>query len=173
MNMLYVFLILLIIINAFWLVLVIFGLPGNWLMVITTMLFAWWRWDDHIFSMWTLAAVTVLAAVGELLEFLAGLAGAKSAGGTWRGAAAALVGGIIGAVAGTFIIPLPILGTLIGSAAGAALAAWAAELTGGKKMEPSIKTGVGAGVGRIAGTLAKIAVGVIIWVVLAAATLWP
>ena len=65
----YLLLILLILLNAVWLVLVIFGLPGNWLIVISTALFAWWRWDDGVFSIYTLIILVVLAVLGEVLEF--------------------------------------------------------------------------------------------------------
>ena len=41
-GMLYVELPILILLNLLWLPLVLFGLPGNWLMVLSTSLFAWW-----------------------------------------------------------------------------------------------------------------------------------
>jgi len=66
----YLLLILLILLNVVWLVLVIFGLPGNWLIVISTCLFAWWRWEDGVFSIYTLIAIVTLAVLGELFEFL-------------------------------------------------------------------------------------------------------
>lgn len=48
--MVYVWSILLILLNAVWLALVVFGLPGNWLIVISTYLFAWWRRGDGVCS---------------------------------------------------------------------------------------------------------------------------
>jgi len=48
--MLYFWLTLLVILNAFWLALVPFALPGNWLIVITTSLFAWWQRENNVFS---------------------------------------------------------------------------------------------------------------------------
>jgi len=45
--------------NAAWLLVVVFGLPGNWLIVISTCLFAWWRWDEGVFSIYTLIAILV------------------------------------------------------------------------------------------------------------------
>ena len=65
--MLYFWLILLILLNAVWLVLVLFGLPGNWLIVTSTSLFAWWRWEDGVYSIYTLIVIVVLAGLGELL----------------------------------------------------------------------------------------------------------
>jgi len=42
MWMLYVESSILVLLNLLWLALVLFGLPGNWLMVLSTSLFAWW-----------------------------------------------------------------------------------------------------------------------------------
>ena len=171
--MIYVWLVMLIVLNACWLGLVVFALPGNWLIVLSTALFAWWRWDDHVFSIYTLIAITLLAVLGEVVEFLGGAGGAKKAGAGWRGAFGALAGAVTGAVVGTFAIPIPFLGTLIGACVGAGLGAWLLELIGGKKMEESVKLGVGAGVGVFLGTTTKFAIGAIIWLIVAVAAFWP
>jgi uncharacterized protein YqgC (DUF456 family) len=170
---------LLTLVNLIWLCLNLLALPGNWLMLATTMLLAWWQWDpakpagDQMFSLPTLAAIVVLATVGEVVEFFAGLAGVKKAGGSGWGSAGALLGGIAGAVAGTLLIPMPVLGSLIGACAGACLGAWGMELLRGRKMRPSIRAGVGGGVGRLAGTVLKFSLGVLIWIIAAAAAFWP
>ena len=161
--MIYVWLTLLIIVNTFWLGLVFFSLPGNWLMIITTILFALWQKD--IFSIYTILAAVILAFLGEVLEFTAGAGGAKAAGGGKKAMAAAIIGAIIGAVAGTIIIPIPIFGTLIGSATGAALAVLIVERKAGKELKQSFKTAAGAGVGRILGLSAKVIAGIIIWLI--------
>jgi hypothetical protein len=44
---------------------------------------------------------------------------------------------------------------------------------GGKKMEQSIRSGVGAGFGVLFGTTAKFAIGVIIWLIVAVAAFCP
>ena len=95
--MIYFWLVCLLVLNFCWLGLVFFALPGNWLVVISTGLFAWWRWEDGIFSIYTLIAITLLAFVAEIFEFFAGMGGAKKAGAGWKGAFAALAGAIIGA----------------------------------------------------------------------------
>ena len=96
--MIYVWLVILILFNACWLMLVPFTLPGNWLMIITTVLFAWWQRDSGVFSIYTLAAITALAVVGEILEFLGGMGGARKAGASWRGSLGAIIGAIVGAI---------------------------------------------------------------------------
>lgn len=171
--MLYLWSITLILLNAVWLVLVFFGLPGNWLIVISTCLFAWWRWTDGVFSIYTLIAVTILAVLGELIEFLAGAGGAKKAGAGWRGSIGAIVGAVIGAIIGTFTLPIPVLGTLLGACAGAGLGAWGLELAGGRKLQDSVRSGIGAGVGEFLGITTKFILGGLIWLIVAVAAFWP
>lgn len=159
--------------NAFWLGIVFLGLPGNWLMVITTCLFAWWQRENGVFSAYTLAAITALAAAGEIVEFFASMAGAKRFGAGWRGSLGAIAGAVTGALLGTAVIPLPFLGTLIGAAFGAALGALLLELLGGRNIKESIHLGFGAGFGAFLGITTKIIVGIIIWLITAAGALMP
>ncbi|HOT72085.1 MAG TPA: DUF456 family protein [Anaerohalosphaeraceae bacterium] len=169
----YVYLITLLLVNSFWLVLVFFYLPGNWLMVLTTALFDWWQREKALFSPWTLAAAAVLALVGEIAEFLAGFAGARKAGAGWKASLAALLGAMGGALAGTLLIPVPFAGTLLGGCIGAALAAGAVEHFSGREPKQSLQSGIGAGLGTAAGTLWKLIMGLVIWFVIAAAAFWP
>jgi len=171
--MLYLWLILLILLNAVWLMLVLFGLPGNWLIVTSTCLFAWWRWEDGVFSIYTLIVIVILAVLGELFEFLGGMHGAKKAGASWRGSIAALAGAIVGAILGTFMIPVLFLGTVLGACIGAGLGAWAIEVSRGRKMEESVRCGVGAGLGELLGITVKVTAGIIIWLIVAVAAFWP
>jgi uncharacterized protein YqgC (DUF456 family) len=171
--MLYLLLILLILLNVIWLVLVLFGLPGNWLIVTSTCLFAWWRWEDGVFSIYTLIAIAVLAVLSELFEFLGGMHGAKRAGASRRGSIAALAGAIAGAILGTFIIPVLFFGTVLGACIGAGLGAWAIEVSRGRKMEESVSCAVGAGLGELLGITAKVTAGIIIWLTVAVAAFWP
>ena len=171
--MAYLWSVLLVMLNAIWLLLVVFGLPGNWLIVICTCLFAWWRADDGVFSFYTLLTITVLAVIGELIEFFAGAGGAKKAGASWRGSIGAIIGAVTGAVVGTFAIPVPFLGTLIGACTGAAIGAWSLELTGGRKLQDSFRYGIGAGIGQFLGITSKFILGVIIYLIVAVAAFWP
>jgi len=170
--MVYFWSILLILLNSAWLVLVFFALPGNWLIVISTALFAWWRADDATFSIYTLVAITLLAVLGEIVEFLGGMGGAKKAGASWLGSIGAIAGAIVGAVIGTFVIPVLILGTLIGACIGAGLGSWGIELLSGKELTHSIRSGFGASVGEFIGIVSKFAIGCLIWLIVAAAAFW-
>ncbi len=141
-------------------------------MIISTCLFAWWRWDEQVFSIYTLIFVVVLAVIGEIIEFFAGMGGARKAGAGWFGSIGALVGAITGAIVGTFAIPVPMLGTLIGACVGAGLAASVVERIAGKKMDESVRTGLGAGAGVLVGTVSKLVLGGLIWIVIAVAAFW-
>ncbi|MBL7214202.1 MAG: DUF456 domain-containing protein [Phycisphaerae bacterium] len=171
--MIYAYLVILILLNACWLGMVPFTLPGNWLMVISTYLFVWWQWDRGVFSWPLLIVITVLALIAELIEFFAGAGGAKKAGAGWMGAIAAIAGAIFGALVGTFAIPVPPFGTMLGACFGAGLFTWIAERVSGKEHKHSIRSGVGAGTGVLIGTLSKFAIGCLIWLLVAIAAFWP
>ncbi|MHC5082725.1 MAG: DUF456 domain-containing protein [Planctomycetota bacterium] len=172
--MVYVYLVILLLANSVWLMLVPFTLPGNWLMIISTCLFAWWKWDEGIFCLPLLISITVLALIAELIEFFAGAGGAKKAGASWMGALAAIVGAVIGALGGTFVIPMPILGTMLGACLGAGLCTWGAERVILKnERQMSVRSGIGAGTGVLIGTVSKFLIGCVIWICIAVAAFWP
>jgi len=171
--MIYIWLIILILFNTCWLMLVLFTLPGNWLMVIGTCLFAWWKADNDIFSWPLLIAITVLALIAEIIEFFAGAGGAKKAGAGWLGALAAIGGAIFGAIVGTIAIPVPVFGTMLGACFGAGLFTWIVERITGKEHNASVRSGVGAGTGVLVGTLSKFCIGCVIWLLITIAAFWP
>ncbi len=172
-RMLYVWLLILVLLNAVWLVLVLFGLPGNWLMVFSTVLFAWWKWDEGLFSGWTLAAIAVLALLGELIEFFAGMVGARKSGASWPASIAGLFGALLGAVVGTTMFAVPLVGTVVGACLGAGLSVWAVEASRGEHPDLSLRRGVGAGAGKLLGIVGKFALGIGIWLIITAAAFWP
>lgn len=167
--MAYVYAIVLCMLNLVWLATVFFYLPGNWLIVLTTALLAWWQRDIGMISIATVGLMAVLALAGEIIEFFAGLGGAKKAGAGWPAAAAAIAGALIGAIAGTFLILIPFLGTLLGACIGAGLATWVVESAGGKHRDDSVRSGVGAGLGVFIGTSTKIAIGAVLCLIAALA----
>src|SRR5689334_15648418 len=82
----------------------LFSLPGNWLIVGCAALFAWLLLPDARGITWTTVAVLVgLAVLGEVVEFAAGAAGAAKQGASKRGVALAMVGALVGSVAGVAI----------------------------------------------------------------------
>lgn len=169
---------MLVVLNAIWLLALVLGLPGIWLMIAGALALQWWSSatpsaGGPMFTTWTLVAVVTLAVLSEVFEFLAGMWGTAAAGGTRRGSLGALLGGIAGAVFGTALIPVPIVGSLLGACLGAALGAFGFELSGGRRVNESVASGLGAGVGRFTGTLIKLVLGVAVWVIVAVAAFWP
>jgi len=164
---------LLVLVNLVWLALVLVLLPGNWLMVATTSLVAWWQWDQQMIGVPVLVAIAVLAVVGEVVEFFSGMAGSKRAGGSRWAAVGALAGAIVGAVVGTVVIPIPVIGSLLGVCGGAALGAFGVELLRGRERSVAMRIGAGAGVGQLLGTTSKFLFGMVIWVIVATAAYWP
>ena len=129
------------------------GLPGLWVMVLATLLYAWYTSFQHI-SLWTLVTLIAIATVAELIEFLAGSAGAKKAGGSRRAAWGALIGGLVGALVLT--IPVPIIGTTIGLCIGVFVGALIGEMSVRDDAAHSIRVGIAATKARIYAIVIKL-----------------
>jgi uncharacterized protein YqgC (DUF456 family) len=164
--MIYVYAVVLTLLNlAFWFG-ILFNLPGTWLMILFPVLLEWWKPGQFMFS-WTVLFVAVgFAVLGEVLEFVLGATGARYAGGTKRAAALAIVGSFVGGIVGT-AFPIPIVGTLIGACLGAFVGSLLGDLWAGRPLFQSVEAGRGAAVGRFWGSVAKLAVGAVIVVILA------
>lgn len=158
-------------INLFWLSLILFGLPGTWFMLLTALALDWFQPGPPFFSNLVLVGVALLALAAEIAEFFLSAAGARGAGGSLRGSALAVVGGVVGAIVGTAIIPIPVIGTLAGACLGAFGGSIAGDVASGKTVDDSMEAGRGAAIGRFWGTVVKIAVGLLILVILTAAVL--
>lgn len=151
--------------------LTVFTLPGIWLTLAVAAACELWRPD--LFSWWLLLALFVLAVAAEIADLFASAIGAARAGGTRRASLGSLVGGLIGAIAGTPLIPVPVLGTMLGAAVGAGIGALLLEYHGGEKTwGQSARIGGGAAIGRFTAGLLKIVIAAIIAAVLSAAALW-
>jgi uncharacterized protein YqgC (DUF456 family) len=144
------------------------GLPGNWLIAATTLVYAWLTSGPESGGLrWTVVFIVVaLAILGELVEFAASAAGVKRVGGSRRGAILALAGSIAGALVGMFVgIPIPAVGSLIAALVfaglGATLGAMVGEVTVGQSWTHSWKVGRAAFWGRLLGTAAKTLVGAV------------
>lgn len=172
--MIFIWAILVTIVNLFWVALLVLGLPGTWLLLLTCAVAEWFvSGPERLFSRETLLVLAGIAIVGEIIEFGAGVVGTKKFGGTRNGAIGALVGSIVGGIAFSFFIPVPVIGTLIGACLGAAAGSIVMELRGGRTTDEALRAGVGAGVGRFSGTVAKIAIGVIMWLLAAITAFIP
>ncbi|HEV8292981.1 MAG TPA: DUF456 domain-containing protein [Tepidisphaeraceae bacterium] len=129
------------------------GLPGLWVMVAAALVYAWYTSFNYV-GLWTLVILAVIAAIAELIEFLAGSAGAKKAGGSRRAAWGALIGGLLGAFLLT--IPIPIVGTTIGLCIGVFVGALIGELTVRDDAVHSIRVGIAATKARLYAIIIKL-----------------
>ncbi len=162
--MIYVWLILLIVLVIAGWILTLFSLPGNWVIVISTALFAWLAPADDVsgigMSWLTVLILVGLAIVGEIIEFAAGAMGAKRAGGSRRGAVLAIFGSMVGAIVGGLVgLPIPVIGSVVAAILFAALGALVGAMLGekwkGRDLAQALEVGQGAFWGRLFGTLAK------------------
>lgn len=152
----------------------LFTLPGNWFIVVFTAVFAFFfPAEDGEGIRWAVVGIAVgLALLGELVEFVAGAAGAAKQGGSRRGMVLALMGAAVGSILGAIVgVPIPVLGSVIaalgGGALGAFVGAYLGETWKGRTSEASFEIGKGALVGRLLGTVGKLAIGAIMVVVVA------
>ncbi len=134
-------------------ILILIGLAGTILpmlpgvpIVFVGMLLAAWAGHFEEISGWTVLFLGLLAALALLLDFIAGLLGAKRVGAS----AMALWGTMIGTIVGMFFgIAGLLLGPFIGAVAG--------ELLSGNSITRSTHVGIASWIGLLFGTLAKLA----------------
>jgi len=131
-------------------------MPGIWFMIGVAVAIAVF-WQREMFSPWTLAA-----------------AGSKRAGGTRPGAILSIVGGIVGAIVGTPLIPIPVIGTIAGAVIGAGLGAFIGERgLAARGWKDSARSAGGAAAGRLVATIVKTAFAAAIALLLSVAAFWP
>ena len=140
------------------LVLIPFGLPGLWVIVLAIIGYGWLT-DFQTMSAWFLIVVIVLALAGELIEAWIGFRFAQRYGGSRRAGWGALIGGLVGALVG---VPLPVVGSVIGGFVGAFLGAAVFEYTRARHAEGAARAGWGAVLGRAAAVGIKMGLGVVI-----------
>jgi uncharacterized protein YqgC (DUF456 family) len=144
------------------------GLPGNWMIVAATILYAWLIVGGGSGNLrWAIVGIVAsLAVVGEIVELGASATGVRRVGGSRRGAVVALIGSVVGAMTGLFVgVPIPVVGSVVAAllfaGLGALLGAMLGELSGGKSLADSWKIGQAAFLGRLFGTLAKALIGAV------------
>ena len=157
----------------------LFSFPGNWLIVLTTAIYAYFFPESPSSGIgWLgIGILAALAVLGEIIEFVAGAAMAGKRGASRRAMALAVVGTMVGSIVGAiFTIPIPILGPMLGAlaggAAGAFSGAWVGEIWKGKSVEEGVNVGTGALLGRLLGTSGKLLVGAVMVVVAAVDALY-
>ena len=163
---------LLLLVNAFGVFLVLLQLPGTWGMLLATTLM-WW-WQDERIGWVTLVVLAVLAIIGEIVEFIGSARGSRKAGGSKRAAMLSLVTAVIGAILGAMlgsVVPVlcTLIGTVIGACVGAGLGSYLGDRGAGRSHKDATQSGQGAAVGRLWGTIGKVLVAIVMWLVTAVA----
>lgn len=131
------------------------SLPGNWLMLGVLCLTAWLG-PAGVVTWSFVGLMALIAAAGELFEFLAQLRGGKKGGASTGGNVSGVVGSILGAIFGA---PFGLgLGSLIGALAGAWLGCYAWERMR-KDGDEAARAAWGAFWGRTLGLVGKSAAG--------------
>src|ERR687889_1608299 len=91
------------------LLLIPFGLPGLWVILLGIIGYGWITEFSTVGTGFLILAIA-LALLGEVLESWIGFRFAKRYGGSSRAGWGALVGGLVGAIVG---VPIPVIGSVI------------------------------------------------------------
>ncbi len=122
------------------------ALPGTVLVLAGIVLGAWI--DDFArVSVGTVAFVSVLAVIAWVLDYVAGLLGARRAGASKQ----AIIGAAVGTVVGLF---MGLVGVLFMPLVGAAIGEYIAQ----KDQQRAVKVGVATWLGIMAGLIAKVVI---------------
>ena len=131
--------------------------PGTWLIVAGAAGYAWSEgWPRA--SLTLLGILTGIALLGEGVEILASVVTARRAGASRKAAWGGMLGGIVGMIFLSFLVPIPIVGTMIGALVGCFAGATLVEMYVRKDMFRGTKVGFFAAMGFVLGAVAKIVV---------------
>jgi uncharacterized protein YqgC (DUF456 family) len=139
------------------LAMLIITMPGLWLMTAAAAAYALMT-RLHYLGARSLLVLFLMAVTAEVLEVLLMGREARRAGGRRGTGLGAFIGGIVGAFAGS-LIPIPIVGTILGLGLGCFFGAAIVEWFGGGQAKKSIEVGIGAARGRAYGLIAKLIIG--------------
>ena len=119
------------------------ALPGAPLILVAAVLHRWLL--PGYVSLWTIAALAVLAVITVVIDAACGILGVQRfGGGRW-----AMLGAGVGAAIGLFFGPL---GLIFGAVAGAVACEMAFDR---KALDDALKAGLGAGLGMLVGAVAR------------------
>lgn len=133
------------------------GLPGNWVILFTALVYGYFDAFVHINTIVLLILLGALL-VGELVEFVAGTLGAQKANASKTAIVTAFIGGITGGIIGTGIMPG--LGSIAGAIGGSFVSGYFAEYftTGNKEKAGRVAKSIV--VGQALGLVFKLAVAI-------------
>ena len=138
-------------------IMTIVGLPGNFMIVLTGLAYGYYDHFEHI-DYTVLAIVVGILIIGEVIEFGAGVIGAKQGKASKRSMVAAVIGTVIGGIWGTAILPL--IGSILGALLGAFTFTALAEYTKMKNVQQAKQVAMSVLKGQIVGMIFKTAAAV-------------
>jgi len=116
-----------------------------------------------VISLKALLVLLTLYLVGEVLEYVFIIAGAKKLGASNAAIAGAIIGGIAGAIVGVGFFGI---GIILGTFLGIFLGAFVVELIVQRDLVKSLKAGAGSVLGRVGSIFAKVVIAVVMFVVM-------
>ena len=142
------------------LVLIPFGLPGLWVILLGILGYGALT-DFRTLGTGLIVLVIALPVLGEVFETWVGFRFAQRYGGSSRAGWGALLGGLVGAIVG---VPVPLIGSVVGGFVGAFLGAAIFEYTRARHSDGAVRAGWGAVLGRAAAAAVKMAIGIVMTV---------
>jgi len=150
-------------------VIIPFGIPGQFLIVAAGAGFALLA-GTQVLSWWTVLVLAGLAAGAELLEAVAGFLGATSAKGSFWSSIGAVIGGLVGAIVGSMMAP--VIGSLLGAFGGTFAGAFMVEYSRTSALAESSQVARGALIGRIVASILKVFIAIVMIVVITLALIY-
>jgi len=153
------------VVSAISVLLVVFGIPGNFVPVIIALI-ATLAGDGRSFNWFWFAVFLFIAVSGEMVDLIVGLIGARKYGSSRAGMIGAVIGGFAGGILGTMAFPL--IGSLVGVFVGCFFLTFLFELLYSEKsVDESRHAGFGALIGRVIASCYKLTVGFVLLVLMA------
>ncbi len=147
-------------------------LPGTWSIVVAAAAYGLWT-DWQAFGAGLIAILVGIAVAGEVIELIASAVTARKAGASRQAAWGGLIGGFLGMIFLSFLVPIPFVGTMAGALVGCFAGAMIAELRVRKKLDQGAKVGFFSAIGFVLGTVAKIAIAMAMSVIFVGFVLMP
>lgn len=138
---------------------------GTWLISVAAILAAWLSGPQ--FPGWiTVICFLALSGITEVVEFLAGNWGVARKGGSKAAGIAAVIGGMLGMFLGAIVIPIPVVGSIIGVCIGSFGLSYLVERRHMRTHKEALNVASGAVLARVAVIVFKVAAAIITSIVL-------
>lgn len=137
---------------------------GTLIILIGSIIYAFLT-EFSFLSVKVIAILFLLYVIGEIIEYVSIIYGAKKFGASNAGIAGAFIGGIAGAVLGVSFFGV---GLIIGAFIGIFLGAFIVELFVKKDVIKSLKAGAGGVLGRLGSIIVKIIIAIVMFIIMAA-----